>query len=491
MFEHLVSQHHVLGKPKKKRVRFYGSLLLLVGFILLSASNIGQGPQSAALDERDVIEGIRVDVYNQATKGTNQLTDQTPQAMVFDFIIRTNKKQINLDALGITVNGLENLDLLRDIDLYHGDTQLGQVSKIIDNQLYFEINSYNLNQGTNNFYLTWDNIDNELLEKTIEFAIVEATDIFVSYQNIFFMPEGEFPISSKKLNIIDIGELSSYNNLVNNKFLAVADQNQKLADFSLATHGESMKLEEVSIAIEDALDAEGSFYLFSNKKVIAQSYIKNNNLNFKLTEPVVIKNNSDLPLQLQASLPIGEYKFSLVNAQGKGFVSGDTITLDNNLVLSEVVFLPSLAQFTSQSSAAKLGDAWNALSTINIANLGSVAINIHKLSWSVEEFGIDVQNLELWINDQLYDTDLNIDDDKVTATFWKVPLLLDDTDLNIVLLGEADILSEQSRLQINLLTDKTAMSEDNSDNNLLWSVNSQMYNSYLLPGLPLTPVILE
>ena len=151
MFEHLVSQHHVLGKPKKKRVRFYGSLLLLAGFILLSASNIGQGPQSAALGERDVIKGVQVDVYNQAAKGTNQLTDQTPRAMVFDFIIKTNKKQISLDALGITVNGLEDLDLLGDINLYHGDTQLGQVSKIVDNQLYFEINNYNLSIAFSNF----------------------------------------------------------------------------------------------------------------------------------------------------------------------------------------------------------------------------------------------------------------------------------------------------------------------------------------------------
>ena len=491
MFEHLVSQHHVLGKPKKKRVRFYGSLLLLAGFILLSASNIGQGPQSAALGERDVIKGVQVDVYNQAAKGTNQLTDQTPRAMVFDFIIKTNKKQISLDALGITVNGLEDLDLLGDINLYHGDTQLGQVSKIVDNQLYFEINNYNLNQGKNNFYLSWDNINNELLEKTIEFAIVEATDIFVSYQNIFFMPDGEFPISSKKLNIIDTGELSSYNNLVNNKFLAVANQNQKLADFSLATMGESIKLEEISIAIEDALDAEGSFNLLNNKKVIAQSYIKNNNLSFKLIEPVIVKNNSDLSLQLQARLPIGEYKFSLVNAQGKGFVSGGTIVLDNNLALSEVVFLPSLAQFTSQSSITKLGDSWNALSTINVANLGLAAINIHKLSWSVEEFGVDVQNLELWINDQLYDADLNIDDNKVTATFWQEPLLLGDADLDIVLLAKTKILSEDSRLQINLLTDKETMLEENSDNNLLWSINDQMNNSYLLPNLPLAPVILE
>jgi hypothetical protein len=491
MFEHLVSQHHVSGRPKKNKVNFYSSLLLLAGFVLLSVLNIGQGSQSSALEQGDVIKDVTVNVYTQTAKGINKLADQTQQVVVFDFYIESNKNDVALETIQIQTHGFDDPSSLALLDLYNNKTQLGEPSEIIDGQLRFRLDDYKLQKGKNYFYLSWPKINRGALAGDISFSIDGETDVVVSYDNAFFRPGGDFPVISKTLQIVDNGRLSSYNNLSRHSFLAVAEQQEKLADFALSTVGESIKLEEIVVAVETSVASESQFSLVYDNKVIAKSYLSDQELHFNLREPVVVKNDQDVSLRLYGNLPKGEYGFSLIDGRGKGFVSGDYISFSNSLSLSEVIALPGLPTFSAQSSTHKLDANWNTLSAIDIQNSGEKIINIHKLSWAIEDFGVDIENLELWINDQLYKADLEIVDGVLAVTFWDKPLLLDDADLNIVLLGKVNILADQYRLQASLLTDKTIMSHSNSHNNILWSVDSEMHNSYLLPDLPLAPVILE
>jgi hypothetical protein len=122
---------------------------------------------------------------------------------------------------------------------------------------------------------------------------------------------------------------------------------------------------------------------------------------------------------------------------------------------------------------------------------GDQPVEIYKLSWSLENFAINLEELELWINDQLYPTELVIKDNILTATFWQHPILITDTAADLAILAKIQNLADDTRLQINFLTDQRVMSTDNSQNNVLWSSSNVMHNSYLLPGLPLEPIILS
>ena len=493
MFEHLFSQHHDLRKPKKFRIKFYGNLLLLAGLILLYFLNWQQGPSSLASNNE--IDSIKATVLNSTINGVNKLAVQTQQAVVFDFVIKTNTEDIFLHELRVNIAGIEDQDILSDLSLYHGNTQLSQITNITDNQLYFDLDDYILEKGENYFYLSLNNINKDLVDKNATFRLSKATDVLLFYKSTLFSPDGNFPIDGRSLSVINTGQLLTYNNLSQAHFLVPSDQLNKLADFSLSSIGEALGLQKLSFTYqitEEIDDSNLIFYIKSGSETIAKATAKDGELKFNFDRPVVIKNDQDISLQLWGSLSkAGNYSFYLQQVAGKGFVSGQEVELERNLFLSQALVVDALPKFYQSNQASALSDGWNNIFNTSIIATGDQAVEIYKLSWLIENFAVDLEEIELWINDQLYPADLMLKDNILTATFWQNPILLSDTKIDLAILAKIKNLADDTRSQVNFLTDQQIMSEDNSQNNLLWAASNVMHNSYLLPGLPLAPVILS
>ena len=488
MFEHLVSHHHNLAHAKKTRVKFYGTLLALSAFILLSAFNISRGSISKASDP---INDVVVTIFNNPSSDIYQIANKTQQVVVFDFIVKTNVDKVMLNELNISAQGIDDLAILDGIILYHSQTQLGEID-VVDGNLRIKLGNYKLDKGNNYFYLSWPRANNGISEDTFDFSLEQATSAIVSYQGSLFTPAGDFPINSQTLQIIERGQFSAYNNLPKDNFLAVAKEYSLLADFSLTSNGESASIEKVLVYHDSSIADKQHFYLWQGQEIIADAWSSDDGqLIFELNKTTVVKPDHDLSLQLRASLNLGEYDFILADVWAKGFVSGKQFTLSNSSFLSNILVIDNILQFSDQSIVQQLNNGWQTLFKTHIDSLGDARLLLYKLSWSIDDFAVELEDLELWINDQLYDVNLTQSANKIVATFWQEDLKINKEGIDLVLLAKINKLDSDARLQVNLLTDQQIIAEDNSQNNLLWSINGQMYNSHLLPGLPLAPVILE
>ena len=268
MFEHLVSHHHNLAHAKKTRVKFYGTLLALSAFILLSAFNISRGSISKASDP---INDVVVTIFNNPSSDIYQIANKTQQVVVFDFIVKTNVDKVMLNELNISAQGIDDLAILDDIILYHSQTQLGEID-VVDGNLRIKLGNYKLDKGNNYFYLSWPRANNGISEDTFDFSLEQATSAIVSYQGSLFTPAGDFPINSQTLQIIERGQFSAYNNLPKDNFLAVAKEYSLLADFSLTSNGESASIEKVLVYHDSSIADKQHFYLWQGQEIIADAW---------------------------------------------------------------------------------------------------------------------------------------------------------------------------------------------------------------------------
>ena len=116
-------------------------------------------------------------------------------------------------------------------------------------------------------------------------------------------------------------------------------------------------------------------------------------------------------MQLWGSLAdIGEHGFYLQSIVGKGFVSGEEIVLIEHAFLSQALVIDTFPEFDQSNKAISLADGWNNIFSVSMTAAGDQPVEIYKLSWSLENFAINLEELELWINDQLYPTELVIKD---------------------------------------------------------------------------------
>ncbi len=486
MFEHLSPKVRQSSGQKRVKLKVYSWFLLSALFIFASAWGLTRGTGSNAQNNPQITAAV----YTTDKYSDNQVVLDTPKLTVFDFVIKTNSSQIFLNQLNIQVSGVYNEEWLADLLLYNQGTQLGQITNLGDGQLHFDIGHYQLQNGENYFQLRLNHSDNLSLADAATFTINSAQDIILFYLDHPFTPEGVFPISSRKFSVIEQGQLLAYNNLVRTNFSVPIEKNELLADFSFSSQKETVTLKQVVINVEsnNPLLSE-EFYLSYQGGIIAKAVSEDNQLSFSFTEPIIVRTDQDLNLSLWSNLTSeGEYSFKLAEVLGQGFISGKAISLNNELLLSKVKSLANMPYFTADKQSKLLSDGWNSLYQLKVINPASQALVIDKLTWQLDNFGVQITALELWVDNEPYQVNLTLNNNIVTADFTDQPLKVDSAK-EVLLMVKVQNLADKTRLQANLLNDSVPDKEQGA--NLLWSIVDEQFNGYLLPNFPLAPAILS
>ncbi len=486
MFEHL---GHIPEPSSKKDVRDFKVYLSLLFFAILTfivswAAN--QGPITSAYNSRLLDVSISANQLNQ------QVVADMPRLSVFDFFIKTELENIQLNKIKIHVNGLYDLEALAKLKLFHNNTQLGDISKIDEaGNIYFDINNYNLDKGNNSFQLILNPSQDVRVGDIFKFSLVDNLSVVLSYKNQIYSTKAAWPIESGTISFIEQGSLFAYNNLAKKEFLTSAQSAKQIASFSLASQAEVADLQQIIIDYKSDVDLSGNnFMLISDDKVIATTQANGSQVIFDLDKLSVVGINKNISFDIvTAGLPIGIYNFGLKNIKATGSSSGQNLFLLEDIDLSTVYIINNYLEFNTVQADNVLSDGWNTLSTINLkAQKDNVSLD--KLTWFVEEIGVNINQIEVWVNDQLYKTGINYTNNKI-AISWDKSLIIDKDGVDIKLLVFADDLQNKAKIQSHLLIDKDFVDQDDIfTSNIVWSSDNIYHNSYLLPHLPLLPDIL-
>ncbi len=485
MFEHLSPKIRPSAAQKRVRVKLYAWFLLLALFVFISTWGLSQGTASSAQDNPQITAAI----YTSDHPTEEQVVLESPRLTVFNFTIKTNSNQVFLRQLKIQAAGVFNEDWLADLRLYQGKTQLGQITNLDDGLLFFDIGSYQLAKGDNNFQLRLTTSDNLSLADAASFTITQPLDVVLTYLDHVFTPEGNFPVSSEKFSVISQGQLLAYNNLTNTALSIPAEQNQLLADFSLSSQAETVSLQQIVVTYESEAAATTEFSLSYQGQIVSQSVVTDGQIIFVIEEPLIVKTNQDVQLSLWGNLTeLGDYQFSLQDVSGQGFISGQTVKITKPLLLSQISALDNVPYFSAAQQNQNLSDGWNNLYQFQVSNPTTESLTIDKLTWQLQNFGVQVKNLELWVDNEPYQNKLSLSNNIITADFSDNSLLVVEPR-EILLLVKTENLAAKTRLQANLLADESADLE--VSNNLLWSIAGKQYNGYHLPNFPLAPAVLS
>lgn len=490
MFEHLVSPQHKDFMTKRSRpFKLYASFLLLALFIFTSTwLSVNQGPKSSAQSSVELGIMDRVKIFATNETGETQFVLRSPNISVFSFVLDNPYENLLLKRLNFSIDGVIDEQFLNNLVLYQDQVQINAKVELINKELVFILEDYPLAAGQNYFHLGLNGLADGLLGQKTKLFLRDIDSIDLAYQGKKVLPLGSFPISSSDVLILDQAKILSYNNLSEINFIAPADVYTKLADFSLSTQGETVDLKTIKLFLHNN-EQLTDFYLASRGQILTRiSAISE--LNFSLPSGVLIKADEDLPLELWATMGVGAYEINFDFASAKGFVSGKQVDLTTDFSLAKAKVIPSVLTVKSESQRKNLTASWNTVAELQLSNVGKQTIYLHKLAWEISAQDSQVETLELWSHDKLLASSQLVDG-KVVFTFWGDESLELSQDLSLQLIAKVKILGDEPRLMANFLTDDQNMQEENGDNYLLWSVADQLYNSYLLPGLPLTPVILE
>ena len=488
MFDHLAPKHKAYDIKKVTNYKVYISFLFVALIIFTLSLNVNKGLQVGAFDEQ--IQAVSV-IAN--TKDVSVVTT-TPKVTVFNFTINTPVEGINLNQLNIYANGLYDPELLYDLKLYHHGVQLGNVEEVDEyGNIYFAIGEYPLLAGQNEFSLVLSVDDSIAQDDILQFSIEEASDIVLSYNTHPYTPDGEYPVLGGLVSFTDTGSVNAYNTLNLSNPYIIADKAYRIGSFYLRNNYETVDLKNVIITYQADHQpdlSEQVFVLLRDDKIIAQAdpVEGSNILEFEFVKSLVVKAGNRIKLQLYMSaLPEGEYSFFLDSVIGKGYVSGQDIELVDQLFLSEIRVVPYYLEFRNGNLDVALVDGWNKLYDMNLYAKGVEEIKVTKLSWDLNYAKVDIVKAELWVDKKLHSTDLTITEDKIVADLEQSVLVdIDGTNVQL-LIKTFGSFNAFSTLGAYLLTDTEEYSEDS---NIIWSVEDDINNSYLLPYLPLEPSIL-
>ncbi|KKP89361.1 MAG: hypothetical protein UR94_C0037G0003 [Parcubacteria group bacterium GW2011_GWA2_36_10] len=483
MFEHLVPSYHLELDQKRssKRWRFYFVSFLLASLSLVFALSWSKGPASKAEVLSPKTNQLKVAIVDQNT------TEVLPQAInnvLFSFVLQT-EQNTSLHSLAISAPEIIKQDIFKDqVRLYEGQTQIGSWEWTEDDKMLFKLDNYSLSPGTHDFQLRADNLHDSLVGQTLTFGFQQAQDIVTSDGHSFYFAKGEFPLFKASVKVLEHSQILAYNNLSKTKFLAPLNINTLVADFALSSQGESFAIRRIDF-LASKIDSADTFYLASHGQMLAKAEVQQDHLFFNLSD-LVLKNDQDLNLQLWANLNSGDnYEFTLANLSAKGFLSGEEVDNQVDLVLSSVEPRIDVLQVKTDFQQSLLTDDWDSVFKINLQANHSEEAALYKLNFQVTDFGLNILDWDLWVNGQAYAVKPDWQGQLLTFDFGENGALIKQ-GLEIELLVKVKILGEQARLQLTLLGDETTDSA-----NFLWSSSKEKYNAYLLPDFPVTPVILE
>lgn len=483
MFEHLVPSYHLELEQNRssKRWRFYLVSFLLASLSFIFALSWSKGSSSNAEILNPKNNQLKVAIVDQNT------VDLLPQAInnvLFSFVLQS-EQATNLHSLAIKAPEIIKQDIFKDqVRLYEGQTQIGSWEWTEDDKMLFKLDNYSLSSGTHNFQLRAENLNDSLVGQTLVFGFQQAQDV-VSYDgHSFYFAQGDFPLFKASVKVLEHSQILVYNNLNKTKFLAPLNTNTLVADFVLSSQGESFAIRQVDFLASE-LDPADTFYLASHGQMLAKAEIQEDHLLFNLSD-LVLKNDQDLKLQLWANLNNEvSYQFSLAQISAKGFLSGEEVNNQADLALSIVEPRIDVLRVKTDGQPSVLTDDWNSVFKMRLQVAHSETASLHKLTFQVADFGLNILDWDLWINGQAYAVKPDWQNQELIFDFGENGAPINQI-LEIELLAKVKILAEQPRLQVVLLGD-----EFTDSINLLWSIDQEKYNAYLLPDFPITPVILE
>ncbi|RJQ35198.1 hypothetical protein C4566_01145 [Candidatus Parcubacteria bacterium] len=491
MFEHLgYIPETTQGKDSTNWKKYLGFLLPAVAIFIFFLAT-GSGPKTSA---SQIISGDYINVSIIADSSDKYLVADTTRASLFSFTINTDTPSIYLSKLKLKLTGTYDPAILKKIQLLYKGAQLGNISEISDDgSIYFDLNEVVLDEGQNIFNLVLNNYDLLSVDDVIEVSLEDANDLILSYKGHVFSPDGDFPVVGSKVHFAETGEIEAYNNFKIKKFLAVENVPQQLSSFALLNSREMADLKNLVIAYDSVNDLSGAqFLLLQDKKIVAEGRVEGKQIFFATNQLLVLKTDKKLDLDFHAlGLPKGEYKFYLSDARAVGYSSKQQSSLAEEILLSNLDVVDYYPEFSLGNLEKDLNPGWNQIYDLNLKAVGNKNIKLNKITWSLKLDKVKLSQAELVIDHKAYPVDLILAEDRVVAKFdWQEPLPVSNSNTNISLLVKVEQLEPGASILSYLLADQAPLADDSLSANIIWSIDDNLYSSYLLPYLPLDPSFL-
>ncbi|MFA5126690.1 MAG: hypothetical protein WC465_01645 [Patescibacteria group bacterium] len=486
MFEHLgpLPEIKIRKKPTKLKIYWLLLLLLVVGALVLSAVNIGPRTQAAK-------QPVPI-ILLLADQNAKQTVVHTSPVPVFSLLVKSSLP-VNLQLLKIAASGVYDSDVLANLKLYHHNIQIGQLSSVDEEgNIYFELNNYTLPAGDNVLDLVLSDSGSLLVGDILQFSLFDNHSLVVYHQNEQIFPQADFPLRGGTTMIVASGKLVAYNNSPESKNILSTGQSS-VANFFLAADSEIVDLNDLHFLVAGQNLDQAEFSLLLGQETIATSQPVDDKLDFILAKKLVLSTQQLLELSLIADgLSAGDYNFSLRDAGGQGFVSGQNIKLDKTLALGSVHVQDDLLQFASLPIDKKLTKGWNLIYNFQVKTLGSNDLAIQKLSWQADVKNLAIAKMQLMVDGQEQAADIIFKDNKIIAKLAaSQPIRVGNAGSQVKLLARIDDIKPGGRIESYLLSDSAALAGDIWLNNILWSVDNHIHNGYLLAGVPLDPQVLD
>lgn len=485
MFEHLGHIHRQNFQFKKDKPVLLPSLLVTSFLIFVMSFFMQQSVEVGALTSPEAI--LKVNSQNSQSVVYNQTG-----LPIFDFTITTQEQGTRLQSIKVYVNGLYDPSILNNLQLYHQGTQLGNFKNLDSlGNLYFETNNLLLDQGQNQFYLRLDAKNNLRAGDFLQVSLPDDVSIVLKNQSHIFTPQADYPLAGGSISFVDQGVVSIYNNL-DNPQLILKNQVVTIADFKLNTSAETIDISQVVLSYQSNKNiSDAIFYILEGQSVLGYGQIKENKIVFDFL-PQVLSINKNLNLQIIAqNLPQDNLSFYIDSISGVGFTSGQKIIASSRLLASQLFIKDSFLQFQNSQTDFDLTQGQNVLSDILVKAIGSNFLGLQKMTWKIDYQNLEIDNFKVSIDDRLYQTGVNIQDDKISIYFDE-PLEISDRGVNIKLLADIKNLKNNSQISTYLLSDDQLINQDQSlDSNIIWTDGQDLFSGYLLSDLPFDPVILN
>lgn len=491
MFEHLGHIPETTQGKDMTQWKKYLSFLFVSVFVFLFISSIASGPETSA---SQLVAGDYINVEMVAINDSSDLVAQTPRAAVFNFIVNTDVDGVSINNIKLHLDGIYDFSIFSNLKLLYQGTQLGNINQVDDQgNIYFDLDNAPLEKGQNIFNVVLSTEDYMQAGDVLQFSVLDSTDISLSYKNHIFTPEGEFPIKTGTVSFSEKGSIEVYNNARNKHFLITEDVPNQIASFSLINKREMADIKNLVISYDAKDDLSGrEFVLLKDKDLISRSVASNGQIYFEFEDLLVLRTDKKVDLDLHSlGLPEGEYKFFVSQAQAIGHSSRELTFLKEKLQIANFYVVSEYPQFTVGDLDKNLTLGWNKIYEMDIKSVGTDQIDFNKITWALELDKVELEEAELVVDHKIYPVDLILSDDKVVAKFdWQKPLPVTKFGTKVALLVKVNSLEPNATILTYLVNDDEEMIDEDMTSNIIWSIEDRLYNSYLIPYLPLDPSVL-
>ncbi|PLX25702.1 hypothetical protein C0580_01845 [Candidatus Parcubacteria bacterium] len=491
MFEHLGHIPETTQGKDMTQWKKYLSFLFVSVFVFIFISSIASGPETSA---SQLVAGDYINVEMVAISDTSDLVSQTPRASVFNFIVNSDTEGVYINNLKLHLDGVYEFSIFANLKLLYQGAQLGNISQVDDQgNVYFDLENAPLIKGQNIFNVVLSTDDEIKDGDILQFSVLSPNDISLSYKNHIFTPEGEFPINAGATSFSEKGLINAYNNFRAQRFLITEGVPNQIASFSLMNKKEMADIKSITVGYESKNDLSGKeLVLLKDKNLISRAVVSDNKINFKIDSLLVLRTDKKLDLDLHSmGLPEGEYRFFLDQVEAIGHSSRQSTYLKESLKLANFDVVSEYPQFKVGDLDKNLTLGWNKIYEMEIKSIGTDQIDFNKITWALDLDKVELEDAEMVVDHKIYPVDLILNKDRVVAKFdWQKPLPVTKLGTKVALLVKVSSLEPNATILSYLINDEEPIENDDMTSNIIWSIGDDLYNSYLIPHLPLDPSVL-